>query len=77
MGRRGNAHDNAVAASFFATLETELLDRHTYHTRQDARTAVFDFIEGFYNPTRRHSTLGYHSPTDYERTTTPTTPSTT
>lgn len=69
MGRKGNAHDNAVAESFFATLETELLDRHTYQTRQDARTAVFDFIEGFYNPTRRHSTLGYQSPTNYERTT--------
>ena len=59
MGRRGDAYDNAVAESFFATLETELLDRNTYHTRQAARTAVFDFIEGFYNPTRRHSTLGY------------------
>ena len=73
MGRRGNAYDNAVAESFFATLETELLDRNTYHTRNQARTAVFDFIEGFYNPTRRHSTLGYQSPTNYERNP-PTTP---
>ncbi len=67
MSRRGTAHDNAVAESFFATLETELLNRHIYHTRQEARTAIFDFIEGFYNPTRRHSTLGYQSPTDYEK----------
>ena len=50
MGRRGDAYDNAVAESFFATLETELLNRNTYHTRTQARTAVFDFIEGFYNP---------------------------
>ena len=47
----------------------KLLDRNTYHTRTEARTAVFDFIEGWYNPTRRHSTLGYQSPTNYERTT--------
>ena len=67
MGRRGDAYDNAVAESFFATLETELLNRNTYHTRTQARTAVFDFIEGFYNPTRRHSTLVYQSPTSYER----------
>ena len=73
MGRRGKAYENAVAESFFATLETELLDRNTYHTRQQARTAVFDFIEGWYNPTRRHSTLGYQSPTNYERTTPTTT----
>ena len=70
MGRRGDAYDNAVAESFFATLETELLDRqHLPHPHTEARTAVFDFIEGWYNPTRRHSTLGYQSPTNYERTT--------
>ena len=60
---------NTVAESFFATLETELLDRNTYHTRTEARTAVFDFIESWYNPARRHSTLGYQSPTNYERAT--------
>ena len=67
MGRRGDAYDNAVAESFFATLETELLDRHTFATRDQARSAVFDYIEGFYNPHRRHSAIGYHSPTNYER----------
>ena len=75
MGRRGDAYDNAVAESFFATLETELLDRTSFATRNQARSAVFDYIEGFYNPHRRHSAIGYHSPTDYERRaiTTPTT----
>ena len=69
MGRRGDAYDNAVAESFFATLETELLDRTSFATRDQARSAIFDYIEGFYNPTRRHSTIGYHSPADYERST--------
>ena len=67
MGRRGDAYDNAVAESFFATLETELGDRTSFATRNQARSAIFDYIEGFYNPHRRHSTIGYHSPTDYER----------
>ena len=67
MGRRGDAYDNAVAESFFATLETELLDRTSSATRNQARSAVFDYIEGFYNPHRRHSAIGYHSPVDYER----------
>ena len=67
MGRRGDAYDNAVAESFFATLETELLDRTSFATRNQARSAVFDYIEGFYNPRRRHSAIGYHSPVDYER----------
>ena len=71
MGRRGDAHDNAVAESFFATLETELLDRTSFTSRNQARSAVFDYIEGFYNPHRRHSTIGYHSPLDYERRTQP------
>ena len=62
MGRRGDAYDNAVAESFFATLETELLDRTSSATRNQARSAVFDYIEGFYNPHRRHSAIGYHSP---------------
>jgi putative transposase len=66
MGRRGDAFDNAVAESFFATLETELFDRRTFKSRDQARLEVFDFIEGFYNPRRRHSTLGNLSPARYE-----------
>ena len=69
MGRRGDAYDNAVAESFFATLETELLHRSGFDTRDQARSAMFDYIEGFYNPHRRHSAIGYLSPTDYERST--------
>jgi len=68
MGRRGDAFDNAVAESFFATLETELLDRHTFRSRDQARLAVFTFIEGFYNSRRRHSTLGQRSPDRFEET---------
>jgi putative transposase len=66
MGTVGDALDNAVAESFFATLECELLDRHDWPTRQALRTAVFDFIEVFYNRQRRHSTLDYLTPVDYE-----------
>jgi putative transposase len=67
MGRRGDAFDNALAESFFATLETELLDRHTFRSRDEARLAVFSYIESFYNARRRHSTLGYRSPDRYEQ----------
>jgi putative transposase len=67
MGTVGDALDNAVAESFFATLECELLDRYDWPTRQALRTAVFDFIEVFYNRQRRHSTLDYLTPTDYEQ----------
>jgi transposase InsO family protein len=67
MGTVGDALDNAVAESFFATLECELLDRHHWPTRQGLRTAVFDFIEIFYNRQRRHSTLDYHTPASYEQ----------
>jgi len=67
MGTIGDALDNAVAESFFATLECELLDRYDWPTRQALRTAVFDFIEVFYNRQRRHSTLDYLTPVDYER----------
>jgi putative transposase len=66
MGTVGDALDNAVAESFFATLECELLDRHAWPTRAGLRTAVFDFIEVFYNRQRRHSTLGYQPPVSYE-----------
>ncbi len=67
MGRTGDAFDNAMAESFFATLECELLDRETFATRGEARTKIFDFIEAWYNPRRRHSSIDYLSPVDYER----------
>ena len=66
MGTIGDCFDNSVAESFFATLQTELLDRSTWATREQLANAAFAFIEGFYNPRRRHSTLGYLSPADYE-----------
>jgi putative transposase len=67
MGSKGDCFDNAVAESFFATLEKDLLRRQSFATRQQARTAVFDYIETFYNPIRLHSTLGYLSPVEYEK----------
>jgi putative transposase len=67
MGSVGDCFDNAVIESFFATLECELLDRHRFGTHAEARMAVFDYLEGFYNPHRRHSALGYLSPANYER----------
>jgi transposase InsO family protein len=66
VGRPGTCWDNAVAESFFATLKTELLHRQTWPTRQHARTAIFDYIEVFYNRQRRHSTLGYLAPAEFE-----------
>ena len=66
MGRVGSAYDNALAESFVATLKTELLYRNTWPTRQAARTAIFEYIEGFYNTRRRHSTLSYLSPAEFE-----------
>jgi len=66
MGSIGDAYDNALCESFFATLECELLDRHTFRARDQARSAVFEFIEGWYNPHRRHSSIGYMSPLKYE-----------
>ncbi len=59
--------DNAMCESFFATLECELLDRHRFRSHAEARKAVFEFIEGWYNPRRRHSAIGYLSPINYER----------
>ncbi len=67
MGSVGDCYDNAMAESFFASLECELLDRQHFLTREAARMAVFDYIEGFYNPRRRHSALGYLSPLEFER----------
>lgn len=66
-GSVGDCYDNALCESFFATLECELLDRHRYRTPAEAKPAVFDFIEGWYNPHRRHSALGYESPMYFEQ----------
>ena len=66
MGSVGDCYDNALCESFFATLECELLDRRTLHSRKEACQAVFHFIEGWYNPHRRHSSLGYASAMRYE-----------
>nr|WP_231564889.1 IS3 family transposase [Sphingomonas sp. Ant H11] len=67
MSRSGNVWDNAAMESFFSSLKTERIARKTYRTRNQARQDVFDYIERFYNPTRRHSTLGYLSPMDFEK----------
>lgn len=66
MGSVGDAYDNAMCESFFATLECELLDRRRFASQAEARMACFSFIEGWYNPVRLHSSLGYRSPMDYE-----------
>ena len=66
MGSIGDCYDNAMGESFFATLECELLDRQCFRSPAQARLAVFEFIEGWYNPHRRHSALGYLSPLRYE-----------
>jgi len=62
MSRSGNVWDNAAMESFFSSLKTERIERKTYPTRNEARADVFDYIERFYNVTRRHSTVGYVSP---------------
>jgi putative transposase len=66
MGSVGDCYDNAMCESFFATLECELIDRERFATQADAERAVFEYIEGFYNPRRRHSALGMVSPISYE-----------
>jgi len=67
MGSVGDAYDNAMAESFFATLEREVLNRRRFKSQAEARMAIFEWIEGWYNPHRRHSSLGYRSPVNYER----------
>jgi len=67
MGSVGDAYDNAMAESLFATLERELLNRRRFRSQAEAKMAVFEWIEGWYNPRRRHSSLGYRSPVNYER----------
>ena len=68
MGTVGDAYDNAMAESFFATLECELIDRRKWQTKTEARLALFTYIEGWYNPRRRHSALGHASPAAFETT---------
>lgn len=67
MSRRGNCYDNAVAESFFSSLKNELIHHSTFRTRDAARTAIFEHIEVFYNRQRRHQSLDYCSPVEYER----------
>ena len=67
MGSVGDCYDNAVCETFHATLKKERIYRQSWPTRAAARTAVFEYIEGWYNPRRRHSTLGYLSPIEFER----------
>ena len=67
MGSVGDAYNNAMCESFFATLECELLARRRFTSQAEARMAVFSFVEGWYNPLRLHSALGYRSPVTYEQ----------
>ena len=62
----GDCYDNALCESFFATLECELIDRASFPSKLEARLAVFEYIEGFYNPVRRHAAIGHLSPTTHE-----------
>jgi putative transposase len=66
MGSVANAYDNSMAESFVSTLKREVVHRNSWPNRQTARTAIFEYIEGFYNTRRRHSALGHLSPSDYE-----------
>ena len=67
VGSRGDSYDNAMAESFFASLETELIDRSRWGTHAEARAAVFDWLVVFYDRQRRHSALGYVCPAEFER----------
>ena len=67
MGSAGDCYDNALRESFFATLECELIDTRSFRTHAEAKLAVFSFIEGWYNPHRRHSSIDYLSPVNYEQ----------
>ena len=67
MSRKGDCYDNALMESFFGTFKEECVERQTYQTRAEARTSVFEYIEIFYNRQRKHSSLGYVSPTTYEQ----------
>ena len=67
MSGKGNCYDNAVVEIFFKTIKAELIWRHPWHTRRLAELAIFEYINGFYNPRRKHSTLGWKSPLAFER----------
>ena len=67
MGSAGDCYDNALCESFFATLECELIDRRCFRTHKEAQLAIFSYIEGWYNPHRRHSSIAYHAPMAYEK----------
>ena len=67
MSRSGNVWDNAAMESFFSSLKTEKIGKKIYRTRDEAKAEVFDYIERFYNPVRRHSMIGYLSPVEFER----------
>ena len=67
MGRVASALDNAMMESFFGTMQRELLDRRIWTTRKELARAIFEWIEGWYNPRRRHSSIGYRSPVEHER----------
>ena len=67
MGTVGDAYDNAMAESFFATLECELINRRSWKTKTEARLAIFTWIESWYNPHRRHNSIGLRSPNNFER----------
>ena len=67
MGSVGDCYDNAMAEGFFATLECEMLDHTRFHDRRQAQRAIFEFLEDWYNPHRRHQGLGYQSPIDFEK----------
>jgi putative transposase len=67
MSRKGNCWDNAPSESFFHTLKTELIYHRRYQTRQQAKQDIFEYIEVFYNRQRRHSTIGYQTPLDYDK----------
>jgi putative transposase len=67
MSSKGNCYDNACAESFFSSLKNELVHFRTFNTREEAKAAIFDYIEIFYNRQRLHQTLGYLSPVEFER----------
>jgi transposase InsO family protein len=69
MSGKGNYYDNAAVETFFKSLKAELIWRHTWTTRRETETALFQYINGFYNPRRRHSALGWKSPLAFERKT--------
>jgi putative transposase len=69
MSRRGDVWDNSAMESFFSSLKTERVSRKVYRTRNEAKADLFDYVERFYNPRRRHSTLGFLSPAEFESAT--------